>query len=75
MVTASLALPPAKSRDMDLSLTKPVSSQFYATLRPPRVVAFLDLALAFILIGVFPQPWRTIFTLTPPILLLANVPA
>jgi ABC-type uncharacterized transport system permease subunit len=26
-------------------------------------------------IGVFPQPWRTVFTVTLPVVLVANVPA
>lgn len=136
-----LELPNAiKDGTLDLYLTKPVSSQFYATFRYPSVVAILDLALGFVLIGVavasggvrvppsawlgwsalvvagtaisyslgviimslafivlsvsavwtlsieigdvqrypagvFPQPWRTIFTVTLPMILVANVPA
>jgi ABC-2 type transport system permease protein len=133
---------PAVIRDgtMDMFLTKPVSSQFYATFRSPSVVTFLDLSLGIALvaiaaasgelklapfgwpgwlalvvagttisysagviimslsfivlsvnavwtlytelgdaqrypIGVFPQPWRTLFTITLPTLLVANVPA
>ena len=136
-----LELPSAiKDGTMDLYLTKPVSSQFYATFRCPSVVAILDLGLGFVLIGVamgsgevnvplsawpgwlalvvagtvisyslgviimslafivlsvnavwtlyteigdvqrypigiYPQPWRTIFTVTLPMALVANVPA
>ncbi len=136
-----LELPNAiKDGTMDLYLTKPVSSQFYATFRYPSVVAILDLTLGFVLIGIaigsgevnvplsawpgwlalvvagttisyslgviimslafivlsvnavwtlyteigdvqrypigiYPQPWRTIFTVTLPMVLVANVPA